>query len=188
MRIWLAVLAVFALVGCGGPAPAPPLVSAEGLDSAPAAPQSLSYPAIGVEAPLAPTGLTDAGELAVPPLDRPEEVVYANWGPELVDRMPTVAASHVNGRSPEGAAIPGGFARLAEAQPGDEFTITGTDGAETRYVVTTVDTIDKDAFPTEQVYADGPPGRAVLITCGGVIDHAARSYEDNVILSAEAVS
>lgn len=184
----LAVVAVLGLAGCGGPAPAPPLASAQGPDSAPAAtPQSLTYPGIGVEAPLSPTGLTDTGELAVPPLDRPQEVVYANWGPELAERMPTVVASHVNGRSADGAAIPGGFARLAEAQPGDELTVTGTDGAQTRYAVKTVDTIDKDEFPTDQVYAEGPPGRLVLVTCGGAIDHAARSYESNVIVSAEAI-
>lgn len=183
----LALVAVFALAGCGGPV-APPLASAQGPDPAPGAvPQNLSYPGIGVDAPLSPTGLTDDGELAVPPLDRPEEIVYANWSPELAETMPTVLASHVNGRNAAGSAIPGGFARLAEATPGDELTVTGVDGTRTRYRISGVDTIDKDEFPTDRVFADGPPGRLVLITCGGDIDHAARSYESNVIVSAEAV-
>lgn len=183
--VLIAVVAVFALAGCASTQPtrtAPELPATSGV-----APQALTYPDIGIDqAPLDPTGLTDSGELAVPPLDRPEEIVYANWANPLANRMPTVLASHVNGRAADGTAIPGGFARLAEAEPGDELTVTHADGTTTTYTVRNVDTVDKDTFPTAQVFSDGPDGRLVLVTCGGEIDHEARSYESNVLVFAEA--
>lgn len=184
----LTVLAVGLLSGCAS-GPPPQQAPAESVAATPAAPQALTYPAIGInQVALDPTGLDSDGELAVPPLDQPAKVVFANWGPKLAGEMPTLAASHVNGRAPDGRAVPGGFARLAEAKVGDEITLTRADDTSTRYVVRAVDTVDKDVFPTERVYAPGPPGRLQLVTCGGRIDHAARSYEDNVLVSAEAVS
>lgn len=188
----LAALAVGLLAGCGtATAPtAPPesTAAAPGVAATVAAPATLTYPAVGVDrAPLGPTGLTDTGELAVPDLSRPEDIVYANWSQRLTGQMPTVLASHVNGRDPAGNAIPGGFARLKQATAGDTLTLARADGTATRYQVQHVDTIDKDTFPTAQVYAPGPPGRLVLITCGGDIDTEARSYESNVIVTAQAL-
>lgn len=195
-RAWGALLAAAGavlLVGCG--TAAAPSAPSERPAAAPAvaatvsAPVTLTFPAIGVDrARLGPTGLAATGELAVPDLTRPRDIVYANWSTRLAARMPTVLASHVNGRDPDGRSIPGGFARLATTVAGDELTVTRADGSATRYVVRSVDTVDKDTFPTDRVYAPGPPGRLVLITCGGDIDTAARSYEDNVIAHAEAVS
>ena len=186
-----AAAAVGLLAGCAAPAPsAPPETppAAPAVAATVSAPATLTFPAAGLDrAPLAPTGLTDTGELAVPPLDDPTRIVYANWSQRLASQMPTVLASHVNGRSRGGAAIPGGFTRLAATTPGDELTVTRADGTATRYTVTAVDTIDKDQFPTGQVYAPGPPGRLVLITCGGDIDTAARSYESNVIVTTQAL-
>ena len=186
----LLVASIGLLAGCGGPV-GEPMASARPAETAgqsTAAPTMLTVPAIGIEAAeTIPTGLADTGELEVPPLDRPEEIVYANWSTELARDMPTVLASHVNGRNAAGEAIPGGFARLAEVQQGDELALTRADGTSARYRVESVETIDKDTFPTDQVYAPGPPGRVVLITCGGDIDTAARSYESNVIVSAVAI-
>ena len=188
-HLLLTLVAALALVGCGAaPAEQGPPPATAPVATSDAAPASLNYPELGISAPLDPTGLTDSGELAVPPLDRPEQVVYANWAGPLAERMPTVLASHVNGRDATGAAVPGGFADLAQAQVGDELTVTGLDGQAIRYAVTDVETVDKDAFPTEQVFSDGPDGRLVLVTCGGEIDHAARSYESNVLVFAEAVT
>lgn len=177
------------LAGCGSPAePVPPERPAETAGQSTAAPTMLTLPTIGLEAAeTIPTGLEPSGELTVPPLDRPEEIVYANWTPDLAREMPTVLASHVNGRDADGDAIPGGFARLAEVETGDELALTRDDGTSARYRVETVETIDKDTFPTDRVYAPGPPGRVVLVTCGGVIDTEARSYQSNVIVSAVAI-
>ena len=50
------------------------------------------------------------------------------------------------------------------------------------FVVDRVDQVDKDAFPTAQVY--GPTSRPEirLITCGGEFDADTRHYQDNVVV------
>ena len=50
--------------------------------------------------------------------------------------------------------------------------------------MTAVDRYPKDRFPTEQVYGSTPLPELRLITCGGVFDRDARSYRDNVVVSA----
>jgi hypothetical protein len=44
--------------------------------------------------------------------------------------------------------------------------------------------VAKAAFPTELVYSPKPVAMLRLITCGGSFDHRARSYRDNVIVTA----
>jgi len=90
-----------------------------------------------------------------------------------------VIAGHVD--SHKGPAV---FFRLAELADGDEVFVDRADGTTARFPVTSVDRYPKDRFPTEQVY--GPTTRAELrlITCGGEFDADARSYRDNVVVSA----
>ena len=42
----------------------------------------------------------------------------------------------------------------------------------------------KDDFPTKAVYGPTPRAELRLITCGGVFDRSARSYEDNIVVFA----
>ena len=58
------------------------------------------------------------------------------------------------------------------------------DGTTARFTVTGVARYPKSEFPTEAVY--GPTTRAELrlVTCGGEFDRSARSYEDNVVVTA----
>ena len=54
------------------------------------------------------------------------------------------------------------------------------------YTVTRVAAYPKTEFPAEDVFiGDGTP-TLVLVTCGGVFDQGARSFEDNVIVWLEA--
>ena len=58
-----------------------------------------------------------------------------------------------------------------------------SDGTVAHFVVDSVESFDKDAFPTARVYGltSGPALR--VVTCGGVFDRGARSYLDNVVCS-----
>lgn len=47
---------------------------------------------------------------------------------------------------------------------------------------------DKAAFPTAEVDGDLDHPGLRLITCGGPFDHAAHSYQDNVIVFADLVA
>jgi hypothetical protein len=67
---------------------------------------------------------------------------------------------------------------------GSEVSVTDQAGTVHRYVVAERFQVDKDELPIEEIFvADGPPG-LTLITCGGVFDRGARSYEDNIVVRA----
>ena len=51
---------------------------------------------------------------------------------------------------------------------------------------TNASSVDKDAFPSERVYAPTTGPSLRLITCGGRFDRSVRSYEDNVVVYASA--
>lgn len=150
-------------------------------------PTTLTYEQVGVDTDILPTGLTDSGEFAVPPITDPQSVVWLHWHPGLAEDRPLVVAAHVSGRDHANRPIPGAFARLDEAQVGDEVTVRDAAGTATRYVVREVEAVDKDTFPTERVYGPRPGDWLVLVTCGGVLDETAGSYEDNVLVFAEAL-
>lgn len=61
------------------------------------------------------------------------------------------------------------------------------DGSTPLFRVTATARSTKDQFPTELVYGDIDHAGLRLITCGGSFDRAARSYEDNLVVLAEAV-
>ena len=58
------------------------------------------------------------------------------------------------------------------------------DGQTAIFTVSHIDTVPKNAFPSDQVYGDTPDSQLRLITCGGVFDPAAKSYEANVVVYA----
>jgi hypothetical protein len=79
------------------------------------------------------------------------------------------------------------FYPLAGVAPGTEVHVDRADGSAVTFRVTGVQTVAKDGFPTEQVYAPTLQSSLRLVTCGGPFDHAAGSYRDNVIVSADPV-
>ncbi len=141
-------------------------------------PRVVRIPAIGVEATIIDLGLTDDGEL-----ETPVDFDLAGWwagGTPASHPGPTVIVGHVD--STDGPAV---FFRLRELEPGDEIEVVDDQENSRTFIVTERQTYDKDEFPTERVYGetDGPTLR--LVTCGGVFDRDARSYESNVVVYAE---
>jgi hypothetical protein len=182
-RLAVAVTALALLAACSTPTPhaAPP--TASDVASSDTAPTHLTYPAIDVDTDVEPTGLNPDGTIHVPDLDQAAEVDYLNWGPNVRAGRPLVFVSHVNGRTPDGRAVPGGFFQLAKAHRGDTITVAAESGAEARYRVTSVDTIPKAEFPTS-IYNPRAAPTLILITCGGqLVDH---NYVSNVIVTATA--
>jgi hypothetical protein len=144
-----------------------------------AEPLRVRVPAIDVDSPLVDLGV-DAGGVLVPP----EDFSRAGW---LADGTPpgavgpAVIAGHVD--SSEGPAV---FFRLGELTAGDTILVDRADGSTARFEVREVGRYPKDAFPTEEVYGPTPHAELRLITCGGRFDRDARSYEDNVVVTAVA--
>jgi hypothetical protein len=138
----------------------------------------VSIPALGLDEPLIDLGLSPRGDMEVP--SDFDEIGWFTGGGRPGGYGPTVIAAHVD--SPTGPAI---FLRLSELAPGDAVDVTDETGAVFTYVVTEVADYPKDAFPTGRVFGATSADELRLITCGGVFDPAAASYEDNRVVFAE---
>lgn len=146
---------------------------------APAAPSALDIPTIGAHSSLIPTGLGADRRIVVPSVHTPEQAAWYTGAPIPGTPGPAIVVGHVNGGGRDGV-----FADLADVTPGDAVRITRTDHTVAIFTVTRVQTAEKNAFPTRAVYGDTPGPELRLITCGGVFDQAAHSYESNVIVYA----
>ncbi len=173
------LVAQVALAGCaaaaGAPAPAvvPPAPAVVPVE----APAAVRIPVLDVASPLVPLG-TDAAGVLVPPATADVAGWYAE-GPAPGEIGPAVVAGHVDSRSG-----PGVFLDLARLRPGDTVEIDRADGTVLEFVVRSVGTVAKDAFPTATVYGPTPVPELRLITCGGEFDTRTGHYRANVIIHA----
>jgi sortase (surface protein transpeptidase) len=158
----------------------PPSVAANA-----AKPTEVHIPSLDVNAHIIDLGLTDKGQVEVPP-----DAKDAGWyiySPLPGRPGPSVIAAHVNWKG-----VDGPFAHLDRLKPGDKVTVDAENGASATFEVTHKDRIPKDQFNEKLVYGDpdgpemGPELR--LVTCGGSFDPAAHSYRDNIIVSAKLVA
>lgn len=140
-------------------------------------PVQVRLPAIGVDSRLQPLGLLPDGSLQ-PPSHWQQAGWYAG-GTVPGEVGPAVIAGHVD--SVSGPAV---FYRLRELRPGDEVLITRQDGRVLRFLVDDVAAYAKRSFPTEAVYGPAATPQLRLITCTGSFDYQARSYRDNLVVSA----
>jgi hypothetical protein len=145
-------------------------------------PTALTVPAIGVRAPVARVGLAADGTIETPPLDQPALTAWYRDGPTPGEPGGAVILGHVDSRA--GPAV---FHRLRDLRPGDQIEVTRQDASTVVFVVDTVESVPKSAFPTERVYGDRAQPVLWLITCGGEFDRTRRSYRNNVIVSASFV-
>jgi hypothetical protein len=164
--------------------PADPVGGAVTVEAlAPSAPVSLEIPAIEVHSSLLRLRLNPDGTVEVPPLDSPDAGWYEN-SPTPGERGPAVILGHVD----SARTGPGVFFDLRAVLPGDGITVGRADGTSASFRVDRVAEYPKTAFPTAAVYGDIDHAGLRLITCGGAFDRSARSYEDNIVVYASAVS
>jgi len=148
--------------------------------SEPVEPLRVRIPGIEVDAPITDLGLNDDGTLEVP-----SDFDDTGWytGRSVPGELgPSVVVGHVD--STRGPAV---FFRLRDLVVGDRIQIDRSDGLVAWFEVTDTVLVDKDEFPTEQVYAATDEPTLRLITCGGSFDRTERSYRGNVIVYAEHV-
>jgi sortase (surface protein transpeptidase) len=141
-------------------------------------PTGLRIPAIGVDASdIADLRLRGDGSMQVPP-----DATTVGWytdSPTPGERGPAVLAAHVDWDHRLGV-----FHDLHQLRPGDLVAVDRADGSTARFRVRRVARYPKDHFPTREVYGNVPGAELRLITCGGELDRAARSYRDNIVVYA----
>lgn len=144
-----------------------------------ATPVHLSIPAIGVESDLIGLGLGDDGWI-----QSPADYNAVGWYEKGVlpgEVGPAVIAAHVD--SPTGPAV---FFDLPKLSPGDTVSVRRSDGTTADFVVTRLETVEKETFPTASVYAPVPTPELRLVTCAGAWDPATGHYVDNLVVTAVA--
>lgn len=142
-------------------------------------PERVRVPAIGAESELMSLGLNPDRTVEVPPLQRSELAGWYRGGPTPGARGAAVILGHIDGGGKEGV-----FYRLQEMRPGQQIFVDRADGSEAVFTVTEVQNFPKTDFPTQRVYGKTSDAQLRLISCGGTLDRAARSYEDNVVVFA----
>jgi sortase (surface protein transpeptidase) len=138
---------------------------------------AVSIPAIGLAEPLIDLGIASDGAMEVP--GDFDDVGWFTGGGRPGGYGPLVIAAHVD--SPRGPAV---FVRLRDLVPGDAVEVTDEAGTVHRYRVVEVAVHPKASFPTMRVFGAVANDELRLITCGGVFDAQAGSYEDNRVVYA----
>jgi hypothetical protein len=168
-----------------GSAPAPPVVGHQGLIAASpgrlhAPPVRLLIPSIGVDTAVERVGLRGDGTL-----QQPSGWQIAGWYTGSVrpgDVGPSIIIGHVD--SVHGPAV---FFRLRELRRGQVVVVQGKDGRPVTFVVDTAAAYAKTNLPTNAVYGATSLPELRLVTCTGDFDYNARSYVDNLVVSAHMV-
>lgn len=198
-RALAAAALAFVLTGCGGPAgrttdgadafAAPRTPAASPTRTAQAArplarsvPVALRIPAIGVDTPLMRLGLRADGTVEVPPVEAHDRAGWYRHSPTPGQTGPSVILGHVT----VGEYGDGVFRHLDRLHRGDRIAARLGNGTTAEFAVTEVRTVDKERFPTEDVYGNVDRPQLRLITCGG--PRSGDGYRDNVIVFAALTS
>lgn len=142
-------------------------------------PVRLLIPKISVDAPFTELAIGRTGQLEPPPADDTNLVGWHAKGASPGEAGTSIIAGHVD--TATSAAV---FADLGELKKGDVFHVRRADGRKASFVVDSVETFDKENFPSRRVYADTAQAQVRLITCAGDYDRTVRDYTENLVVFA----
>jgi LPXTG-site transpeptidase (sortase) family protein len=143
---------------------------------APVVPKRIDIPSLSLKAPLMKLGLDSAGDVQLPPFDKPSTAGWYTGSAVPGDPGASVIIGHVDTKS-----APAVFYRLRDLRKGALVKVVRSDGKTADYRVDSVERIPKTDFPAERVYTEDG---LRLITCGGPFDWSHHQYRDNVIVYA----
>ena len=145
-------------------------------------PVRLQVPSLDIDAPVDTVGVDEYGAMALP-----EQVDRVGWYEYAASPASVQGATVVAGHVDDAVQGEGAMFDLREAEVGADVRLTTADGATHSYRVVSLEEFSKDAVPLDALFAGTGVPRMVLITCGGEFDRAARSYEDNIVVTAVPV-
>lgn len=141
-------------------------------------PVRLRIPALGQDAPIAPAGVEQNGDMEVP--DNVTDVSWYKYGSVPGAPGSAVLAAHVD-LAGQG---PGVFFELGTLDPGKVIYVDFDDGSTVAYRTEARAVYDKEALPTEAIFSREGPPVLTLITCGGDFNRSIRRYDSNVVVYA----
>lgn len=143
-------------------------------------PETLSVPAIGIEAQVLPLGTEKDGRMAVP--KTPDEVSWFEPGYMPGQNGRAVIAGHVD--AVDGPAI---FWDLADLEAGDEIVVGGGE-EELKFKVYAMESVELDLADVENIFGYRSTPELVLITCSGEYNFDRGTREERLVVYAELVS
>jgi len=143
-------------------------------------PERIDIPSLKLRAPLMKLGLTDEGDVELPPFEKPQVAGWFQGSVVPGEKGASVIIGHVDTKE-----APAVFYRLREVRKGAEVRITRSDGKVARYRVEKIEQVPKDRFPAERVYTEDG---LRLVTCGGAFDWSRHQYRDNIIVYASLIT
>jgi hypothetical protein len=144
-------------------------------------PTEIDIADIGVRADVESLVRNPDGTLATP--QNWNDAGWYSQGVTPGDPGPAVVVGHRDSAA-EGPAV---FWRLGELTPGELVTVTESDGNTNTFTVQSLERVAKSDFPTDEVYGPSAHRLLRLITCTGDFDYDARSYVDNLVVTAREV-
>lgn len=158
----------------------PPRAGTTTVAASPARPQALpvrlTIPAISVDAPVRPVGLTTSGALGVP--GDLSSTAWYDLGALPGQPGDAIIQGHL-----DGAAGIGVFWRLHALQPGDSVNVTLADGRRLVFSVERLAYYPYDAHPAALFSTDGP-AELSLVTCAGRWDQGRGTYLERLVVTA----
>ncbi|MFH9708380.1 class F sortase [Streptomyces luteogriseus] len=144
-------------------------------------PRRVVAPRTGLDARIAPVGVTDEGDMAVP--DDPSVAGWYRYGPAPGSaRGSAVLVGHVDG---ETGAL-GEFLALYGVRRGDRVEVRRAGGAPVTYRVVSRLTVPKEDLPPSAFRRSGAPV-LTLITCAPPFVPERGGYTSNLVVTAEPV-
>jgi sortase (surface protein transpeptidase) len=140
----------------------------------------IAIPAIGVDAPVMQLGLNADRTIQVPPLSARNLAGWYKYGASPGQRGAAVIVGHIDSAAAGGEV----FYRLRYLVKGEKVYVTLAGGKTETFVVDGLQQVPKAAFPSASVYGPLPYAGLRLVTCGGVFNPAAGSYESDIIVFA----
>ena len=145
-----------------------------------AIPVRIEIIAIDLEAPILPLGVASGtGQMEVP--ENVDDVGWYRHGSAPGGPGSAVLAAHVD-LAGEG---PGVFFHLDRLKAGDRINVDFDDGTTSTFVVSLAERVPKGELNLASVFS--PVGQPLvrLVTCGGDFNRTTRSYEDNLVVTAQ---
>ncbi len=144
-------------------------------------PRTISIPSINLNREIIDVGVTDEGNLDVPP--NFTQVGWYKYGTLPGQIGSTVLDGHVD----NGSTIPGPFKRLRNVKIGDKVYVTSADGTRYTYEIIGAVAYATNSFPSNYVFHDQSDALLKIITCYGNFIESLDTYDQRLIVTARMV-
>ncbi len=150
--------------------------------AAPLVPTRLRIPSIGVDAKVESVGKNADGSMATPSSFM--DVAWYSLGSHPGEEGNAVIDGHVNNALTKA----GVFEYLSSVKVGDTIVVSDASGRALTYAVVNLEAYPTRNAPDANVFSSNGPSQLVLITCDGVWDPAAHSFNERLVVYARLVT